>query len=103
MQRERFAGLNKGMVTNVDMRVAEVRQFCEVDQCFLCRKYIEVGAGNPALTGQSWFYGNNGFWELPLRNFFGFVQDMSLARLRVGVFVACFSFDTVAIGNGPLH
>ena len=32
MPRQRFVGLNKGMVTNVDMRVAEVRQFCEVDQ-----------------------------------------------------------------------
>ena len=30
-QRERFAGLNNGVMTNADMRVAEVRQFCELD------------------------------------------------------------------------
>jgi magnesium chelatase family protein len=31
IQRERFAGLNNGVMTNADMRVAEVRQFCELD------------------------------------------------------------------------
>lgn len=31
-QRERFAGLNNGVMTNTDMRVAEVRQFCELDE-----------------------------------------------------------------------
>ncbi len=30
-QRERFNGLNNGVMTNADMRVAEVRQFCELD------------------------------------------------------------------------
>ncbi len=30
-QRERFAGLDSGVMTNADMRVAEVRQFCELD------------------------------------------------------------------------
>ena len=30
-QRERFADLNNGVMTNADMRVAEVRQFCELD------------------------------------------------------------------------
>ena len=30
-QRERFSGLNNGVMTNTDMRVAEVRQFCELD------------------------------------------------------------------------
>ncbi len=30
-QRERFADLNNGVMTNTDMRVAEVRQFCELD------------------------------------------------------------------------
>ena len=30
-QRERFAGLKNGVMTNADMRVAEVRQFCELD------------------------------------------------------------------------
>ncbi len=30
-QRERFSGLNNGVMTNADMRVAEVRQFCELD------------------------------------------------------------------------
>ena len=31
-QRARFAGLNNGVITNADMRVAEVRQFCELDE-----------------------------------------------------------------------
>ena len=31
-QRERFAGLNNEVMTNADMRVAEVRQFCELDE-----------------------------------------------------------------------
>jgi magnesium chelatase family protein len=31
-QCERFADLNNGMMTNADMRVAEVRQFCELDE-----------------------------------------------------------------------
>ena len=31
-QRERFAGLNNGVMTNTDMRVAEVHQFCELDE-----------------------------------------------------------------------
>ena len=31
IQRERFAGLNNGVMTNADMHVAEVRQFCELD------------------------------------------------------------------------
>ena len=31
-QRARFAGLNNGVMTNADMRVAEVRQFCELDE-----------------------------------------------------------------------
>ena len=31
MQRERFAGLDNGVMTNADMRVAEVRQFCGLD------------------------------------------------------------------------
>ena len=30
-QRECFAGLDYGVMTNGDMRVAEVRQFCELD------------------------------------------------------------------------
>ena len=30
-QRERFASLDNGVMTNADMRVAEVRQFCELD------------------------------------------------------------------------
>ena len=30
-QRTRFANLNNGVMTNADMRVAEVRQFCELD------------------------------------------------------------------------
>ena len=30
-QRERFSELNNGVMTNTDMRVAEVRQFCELD------------------------------------------------------------------------
>ena len=30
-QRERFTGLENGVMTNADMRVAEVRQFCELD------------------------------------------------------------------------
>jgi len=30
-QRERFAELKNGVMTNADMRVAEVRQFCELD------------------------------------------------------------------------
>ncbi len=29
-QRERFASLNNGVMTNADIRVAEVRQFCEL-------------------------------------------------------------------------
>ena len=31
-QRERFAGLDNGVMTNADMRVAEVCQFCELDE-----------------------------------------------------------------------
>ncbi len=31
-QRARFAGLENGVMTNADMRVAEVRQFCELDE-----------------------------------------------------------------------
>ena len=31
MQRQRFSGLENGVMTNADMRVAEVRQFCELD------------------------------------------------------------------------
>ena len=31
MQRQRFNGLENGMMTNADMRVAEVRQVCELD------------------------------------------------------------------------
>ncbi len=31
-QRERFAGLNNGVMTIADMRVAEVRQLCELDE-----------------------------------------------------------------------
>jgi magnesium chelatase family protein len=31
-QRVRFAGLKNGVMTNADMRVAEVRQFCELDE-----------------------------------------------------------------------
>ncbi|MBT3711973.1 MAG: ATP-binding protein, partial [Anaerolineae bacterium] len=31
IQRERFSDLNNGVMTNADMRVAEVRQFCELD------------------------------------------------------------------------
>ena len=31
-QRERFAELKNGVMTNADMRVAEVRQFCELDE-----------------------------------------------------------------------
>ena len=31
-QRERFTDLNNGVMTNADMRVAEVRQFCELDE-----------------------------------------------------------------------
>ncbi len=30
-QRERFADLDNGVMTNADMRVAEVRQFCELN------------------------------------------------------------------------
>ncbi|MBT3189142.1 MAG: hypothetical protein HN736_11455 [Anaerolineae bacterium] len=30
-QRKRFAKLKNSMMTNADMRVAEVRQFCELD------------------------------------------------------------------------
>ena len=30
-QRQRFNGLENGVMTNADMRVAEVRQFCELD------------------------------------------------------------------------
>ena len=30
-QRQRFNGLENGVMTNTDMRVAEVRQFCELD------------------------------------------------------------------------
>ena len=30
-QRARFAGFENGVMTNADMRVAEVRQFCELD------------------------------------------------------------------------
>ena len=30
-QRERFASLDNRVMTNADMRVAEVRQFCELD------------------------------------------------------------------------
>ena len=30
-QRQRFSGLKNGVMTNADMRVAEVRQFCELD------------------------------------------------------------------------
>ena len=30
-QREQFADLDNGVMTNADMRVAEVRQFCELD------------------------------------------------------------------------
>ncbi len=32
IQRERFAELENGVMTNADMRVAEVRQFCELDE-----------------------------------------------------------------------
>ena len=37
MQRQRFNGLENGVMTNVDMRgayprMAEVRQFCELDK-----------------------------------------------------------------------
>ncbi len=32
MQRQRFSGLENGVMTNADMRVAEVRQFCELDE-----------------------------------------------------------------------
>ena len=32
MQRARFTGLDNGVMTNADMRVAEVRQFCELDE-----------------------------------------------------------------------
>jgi magnesium chelatase family protein len=31
IQRERFSDRNNGGMTNADMRVAEVRQFCELD------------------------------------------------------------------------
>ena len=31
-QHARFAGLNNGVMTNANMRVAEVRQFCELDK-----------------------------------------------------------------------
>ena len=31
-QRERFVELKNGVMTNADMRVAEVRQFCELDE-----------------------------------------------------------------------
>jgi len=31
-QRARFADLDNGVMTNADMRVAEVRQFCELDE-----------------------------------------------------------------------
>ena len=31
-QRKRFADLENGVMTNADMRVAEVRQFCELDE-----------------------------------------------------------------------
>ena len=31
MQRQRFNGLENGVMTNADMGVAEVRQFCELD------------------------------------------------------------------------
>ena len=31
-QRARFADLKNGVMTNADMRVAEVRQFCELDE-----------------------------------------------------------------------
>ena len=31
-QRARFAGLDNGVMTNADMRVAEVRQFCELNE-----------------------------------------------------------------------
>ena len=31
MQRERFAELKNGVILNADMCVAEVRQFCELD------------------------------------------------------------------------
>ena len=30
-QRERFTELKNGVMTNADMRVAEIRQFCELD------------------------------------------------------------------------
>jgi magnesium chelatase family protein len=30
-QRERFAGLNNWVMTNADIRIAEVRQFCDLD------------------------------------------------------------------------
>ncbi len=32
MQRQRFSELENGVMTNADMRVAEVRQFCELDE-----------------------------------------------------------------------
>ena len=31
-QRARSTGLNNGVMTNADMRVARVRQFCELDE-----------------------------------------------------------------------
>jgi len=31
-QRARFAGLDNGVMTNANMHVAEVRQFCELDE-----------------------------------------------------------------------
>jgi len=32
IQRDRFTELKNGVMTNADMRVAEVRQFCELDE-----------------------------------------------------------------------
>ena len=32
IQRDRFTKLKNGVMTNADMRVAEVRQFCELDE-----------------------------------------------------------------------
>jgi len=49
-QRARFAGLNKGVMTNADIRVAEVRQFCELDETG--QQLVKAALTQPKSTGE---------------------------------------------------
>ena len=51
-QRERFASLDNGVMTNADMRVAEVRQFCELDESG--QQLIKAAMAQHQLSGQAY-------------------------------------------------